>query len=262
MTLGGSLMLSDSTLLVRRQAALMTLIFSKDESDTATDRISQGLKIYQNNLLMTAARAISLKYPVLDKMVGNETIIAFTEQLLKRELPDTGDWADWGGMFAMLIAESPLAEDHAYLSEVARLEWHVHQAARGKVTHLEVETLSSLTESDLDAVSLHLSPTLQVMESHFPVYELWNLHQVPEGSEVDEGELYRLLVGNKAPHYSLVFQQDYHARIKTLTAQEYAWFKDALAGMSVERLLGKHQEIDFVNWIEQAINQQWLVAIK
>jgi len=255
-------MLSDSTLLVRRQAALMTLIFSNDESDVTTDRISQGLKIYQNNLLMTAARAISLKYPVIEKMVGNDTVIALTDQLLKRELPNTGDWADWGGLLAMLIAESPLAADHAYLYEVARLEWLVHQAARGKVTQLEVETLSNLTESDLDTVSLHLSPTLQVMESHFPVYELWNLHQVLEGSEVDEGELYRLLVGNTAPHYSMVFQQDYHARIKTLTAQEYAWFKDVLAGMSIERLLGKHPSIDFVSWIEQAINQQWLVAIK
>ncbi|WP_415903061.1 putative DNA-binding domain-containing protein [Neptuniibacter sp. QD29_5] len=254
-------MLSDSTLLVRRQAALMTLIFSNEESDTVTDRISQGLKIYQNNLLMTAARAISLKYPVLEQMVSNETIVAFTNQLLKKELPKSGDWADWGGMLPALISESSLADDHAYLSEVARLEWFVHQAARGKVAQLEVETLSNLTESDLDSVSLHLSPTLQVMESHFPVYELWGLHQVPD-EEVDEGELYRLLVGNTAPHYSMVFQQDYRARIQTLTAQEYAWFRDVLAGMSVERLLGQHQEIDFVSWIEQAINQQWLVAIK
>ena len=255
-------MQSELDVLSRRQQALVTLIFDEQsisESDGG-DLVSKGLKIYQNNLLMTAVRALSLKYPVVDKMIGREALSRLTQKLLHMELPTTGDWADWGKHLSSLIMRTELHGQHPYLAEVASFEWFLHETARGVGTELNVNSLVRLSEQNLKSVFIQLSKTLKVLSFHYPVDEIWMLHQLSE-DQIDTHELAALLKEPAELHRIVIYQREAVPCVERLTEQENAWLIDVLAGLSLEELLDKYVNFDLSDWLSVAIEEQWLEGL-
>ena len=255
-------MQSELDILSRRQEALITLIFNKQaisQSD-GEDLVNKGLKIYQNNLLMTAVRALSLKYPVVDKMIGREALSTLTQQLLHMELPMTGDWADWGKHLSSLIQTTELHDQHPYLTEVASFEWFLHETARGVASELNVNSLARLSEPNLKNVSIQLSKSLKVLSFQYPVDEIWMLHQLSE-NQIDTYELAVLLKEPTALHHIVIYQREAVPCVERLTEQENAWLIDVLAGLSLEELLDKYVNFDLSDWLSVAIEEQWLEGL-
>lgn len=255
-------MQSEFDVLGRRQEALITLIFNDQtiaESEEE-DQVSKGLKIYQNNLLMTAVRALSIKYPVVDKMVGREALSGLARKLLQAELPASGDWADWGEHLSSLILTTELHDQHPYLAEVASFEWFLHQTARGVGTELNVNSLARLSGPDLDNVFIELSSSLKVLSYKYPVDEIWMLHQLSE-NQIDTHELAVLLKEPAKLHHIVIYQREAVPCVERLTEQENAWLIDVLAGLSVEELLDKYVNFDLSDWLSLAIEEQWLKGL-
>jgi hypothetical protein len=255
-------MQSELDVLGRRQEALITLIFNEQsisESDGG-DLVSKGLKIYQNNLLMTAVRALSLKYPVVDKMIGREALSSLAQKLLHMELPTTGDWADWGKHLSSLIMTTELHDQHPYLAEVASFEWFLHETARGVGTELNVNSLARLSEPNLKSVFIQLSKTLKVLSFHYPVDDIWMLHQLSE-NQIDTHELAVLLKEPTELHHIVIYQREAVPCVERLTEQENVWLLDVLAGLSLEELLDKYVNFDLSDWLSVAIEEQWLEGL-
>lgn len=255
-------MQSELDVLCRRQEALITLIFNEQSTSDGEgeDSVSKGLKIYQNNLLMTAVRALSLKYPVIDKMIGREALSSLTQKLLHMELPTTGDWADWGKHLSSLIMTTELHDQHPYLAEVASFEWFLHETARGVGTELNVNSLVRLSESNLKGVFIQLSKTLKVLSYQYPVDEIWMLHQLSE-DQIDTYELAGLLKEPTELHHIVIYQREAVPCVERLTEQENAWLIDVLAGLSLEELLDKYVDFDLSDWLSVAIEEQWLEGL-
>lgn len=256
-------MQSEFDILGRRQEALITLIFTEQSplESEEEDQVSKGLKIYQNNLLMTAVRALSLKYPVVDKMIGREALSNLTRKLLLVELPTSGDWADWGEHLSSLITTTELHDQHPYLAEVASFEWLIHEAARGAGTELNVNSLARLSEPDLKRVFIQLSSTLKVLSFQYPVDEIWMLHQLDE-SQIDTHELAMLLKTPTELHHLVIYQREAVPCAERITEEENAWLKDILAGWSLEELLERYVSFDLSNWLSVAIEEQWLESLR
>lgn len=256
-------MQSNRSPLQQRQEKLIEIIFSGEgtTNDMSSRNQTKGLRIYQNNLRLTAAQVLSLSYPVIEQMLGQQAIRVLSRTLLLQELPDSGNWADWGGQLASLINSSPLSEDHPYLADTARLEWSLHQAAIEEATVLDTESLSILTKKDLSDVYLHLSPTLHLLRSPYAVDELWRLHKQPENEQAeapDSASIFRTLMQSQTNHYIVIYQKDHLPCCERLSPEEFYWIKAIKAGDSLDSLLSSHPDIDFSQWLTRSIKQQWL----
>ncbi len=222
----------------------------------------KGLKIYQNNLLMTAARVLSLSYPVLEKMLGHDALVAVAREYLQGSPPQAGDWAEWGDDLARWIDASALSELHPYLSDVARLEWLVHRASRARAAEFDQSSLVRLSDESLETVRLRAAPSLGLLRSVFPVDVLWQAHQpLGDSYKLDESALAEALNQSEGDCYLLVYQKHQVARISRLSLSEYEWLRDVMDDMPLAELLDRHAEFDFINWLPKAIQEGWLEGL-
>ncbi len=246
--------------LLQRQQQLVERIFAfiEPHRSIAPDT-HQGIRIYQNNLLMTATRALSITYPVIEKMVGKQTLTALAKLLLHRDPPDSGDWAEWGESLAELLTTTELVQQAPYLFDMAQLEWKIHQVSRCPEQAVNLATLSRLTDYDLARVYIRLSPAIALQHSNYPIDALWRAHQTRNDYfQINQRELKKAIQQHQGACLLLIYQQHQVAQLKRVTPQEYRWLQDILAGYSIAELLDQHPEFDFVAWFSSAIQENWI----
>ena len=246
--------------LVFRQQQIVEMIFALDRSPGgfAQDQ-GGGLEIYQQNLIFTAARALSSTYPVLEKMLGAETLTSIAARLVNTVPPSTGDWADWGESVGKLLATTPLIESHPYLPDMADLEWKVHQVVRKAVQPVALPSLSRLTEKNLHAVYIRLAPSLQLMRSVFPVDELWFAHQPRDGEfRLDMDALTQAIAQQQGDCLLAIYQQHQMPRLRRVSSSQFQWLSDIESGFSVAELIDRHQQANFIKYFTEAIENNWI----
>ncbi len=221
-----------------------------------SDKQIKGMAIYQNNFLMTAARALSVSYPVITKMLGEQGITVLAKRLLKVSMPATGDWADWGFDLPRELAASELAEALPFLPDMANLEWHIHRLNRTKQSQFEQLSLELLQQHDLQNLYLKMQNGLTLVTSEYPVVELWRAHRPWDVSYApQESELLTILSSETAPFYCLVYQNQNYAQVESLSAHQYRLIRDAQNEVSLSALFTIHSHLGFSRWMETAIER-------
>lgn len=232
----------------------MIFEMGKNLPESTSRMFSQGLRIYQNNLLMTAARSLSLSYPVLEKLLSAQTMVAVAREFLKVSRPDAGDWAEWGEQLPDWLATTALAEESPFLPDVARLEWLMHHASRSAPADFHSSSLSMLSGESLEQARIALAPSVGVLASSYPVDAIWQAHQPQEGAfELDTVALEEALGQGAPARYLLVYQHNQVAHMKSLSRQEHAWFADLNQGYTVAELIARHPEFELITWLPRAI---------
>ncbi|MBB1486088.1 HvfC/BufC family peptide modification chaperone [Oceanospirillum sediminis] len=245
--------------LALRQQFLIDSIFSFGSVDLKTESAQQGLKIYQNNLLMTANRALTISYPVLNQLIGYEAMIALSRMLLQYAPPSEGDWGEWGKAMADLLAQTPLAREYPYLPDIARLEWLVWQSSRNMAPAPDTESLALLAEYHPDQILIELAQSLSVMQSLWPVQAIWQSHHSADQEGVNEAMLKRALAQQKTDHsYMLISLNHYKVSIRPVYANEYHWIQSIRQGVSLGELLDLYPGFDFATWLPVALHNGWI----
>ncbi|MBB6522251.1 putative DNA-binding domain-containing protein [Pseudoteredinibacter isoporae] len=248
---------SERAQLARRQAQLVDRIFCLKENQ------SKGLAIYQNNLRFTAARALSISYPVLEKLLGQETMVALAQSLLQQESPNSGDWADWGGQLAEFIGNTEFIQDHPYVDDIARLEWKLHELGRQRSSTLERDSLALLESHDLENVHIELNPDIDIYHSALPVDQIWLAHDAIENaSALDETALAEAFRQYPGECFLLLYRRQYKPDLLRLNEDTFYWFQDIKQGLNLEQLLDRHPEFDFVHWLAKAVENNWIHRLK
>ncbi|CAA0121302.1 Uncharacterised protein [BD1-7 clade bacterium] len=243
--------------LQEQQNRLLTDIFSRRSTD------NQGIQVYQNNLLMTAARSLSITYPVLEHMIGEQPMIALARELLQTTPPGSGDWADWGEHLADLITQTPLADDAPFLADMARLEWAIHEAGRHYAAPFDTQSLTLLSEHDPNNLYLVFPTTFHVIASEFPIDLIWQAHKTDSGEiKLDQQRLADALAADHQPCYLRIDQQHLVPNIARLTADDFAWERDALNQQSLGTLLDAHPEFDLGVWLAEASSHHRLRGLR
>ena len=148
-------------------------------------------EIYHASLLANLTHALADTYSVIEKLVGRPFFEAAAQLYLRRHPSRHGDIHAFGGDFASFLEQFEPAQSLPYLPDVARLEWLTHQAfhaADGGA--LEIGALASLPQDQLDSVHLNMHPSLQLMQSDFPVHRIWQVNQENVSAvsiDLDEG---------------------------------------------------------------------------
>lgn len=137
-----------------------------------------GIATYRRNVLGTLHNALASTYPVIERLVG-DAFFREAAQQYARSCPSTsGDLHEFGASLASFLETYPHAAGLAYLPDVARLEWAVHEsfhAADG--APLDFDRLARVAPEFYGAIRFRLHPAVRFVSSVHPVLAIWEANQ-------------------------------------------------------------------------------------
>jgi hypothetical protein len=135
-------------------------------------------EIYRASLLANLGNALADVYPVIKKLVGATFFDAMAQRYISGQPSEHGDISVYGKNFAVFLQNFAPARELGYLPDMARLEWCVHQAfhaADGAA--LKIDALATLSSEALASSGFILHPSLQLLQSDYPLQQIWQMHQ-------------------------------------------------------------------------------------
>lgn len=146
-----------------------------------------NLEIYRNNADHSFRSALQLGFPVLRRRVGADYFRQLAHQYRQRFPSRSGDLHWVSRDFAAFLDTQLAGGDYHWLADLARLEWARECAAIGIVVDAAgAEALAALPAEHLEHAVFALQPSLQLVESPYPVFSVWLANQAENASPVDQ----------------------------------------------------------------------------
>jgi hypothetical protein len=150
------------------------------------------IDIYRNNVLGNYRKALAATFPVVRRLVGAAFFNATVDAYVRAHPSTRGDVNRYGSDLARFLAAYEPARTLAYLPDVARLEWAIDQSAiAADAPPFDLAALAALPEDAHACLRFVLHPSVQLVESHYPILHIWRVNQADyEGSakvDLDEG---------------------------------------------------------------------------
>lgn len=228
------------------------------------DRLA-GLQAYRANAQAIAERALSAAYPVLARLVGEETMAALARDLWRDHPPTRGDLAWFGAELADQLLAIPELADVPYLADVARLEWAVHRAHTAADPQDGAPDLRALASEDPDALQVRFVDGSACAASTWPVLTVWRVHQVPADAEPDLGAAREALAAGQG-EAAWVWRRGHRVDVAELTPAECDFNQDLLAGHALGAALAsvsaRHPDFSFEHWLLRSLREGWLAGLQ
>lgn len=167
------LLQQDMTTYVLGQSPSTSLLSSIVETPlSAKDR----LQIHRNNYRLTLSDALIGVYPIVMSFVGRDWLEASLKKFVTEHPPQMACLADYGGDFADFLGGFEPASSMPYLSDIARLEWAVHQCQNARD-----EKFMSAADWRNVAGPAAQSRTFKLVSAHsfivspYPLLDLWSV---------------------------------------------------------------------------------------
>jgi len=236
--------------------------------------IQTGLNVYTNNFIENGIRALSITFPTVEGLIGEDSFRMLSRKLLRHEAKASFDWAEYGITLPTFIEGQEALETYPFLSEVAQLDWAIHDVQRQADKEFAPSTLASLETGDTDLLCFTAAPGLQLLTFWFPVVDLYQLIHDPY-LQSEEGILARkeLLknvtesihnaINIATPRSLVLWRAEYKAQFEYVSDAEADVIQKINAQASVNAVIdtiGTHN-IDLVEWLSKAISNKLIFAV-
>ena len=165
-------------------------------------------RIYRNNVKASLAAALAARFPVAERLVGEEFFTAVALVFVERHPPQSPVLAEYGAAFASFLEGFDPAAGLPYLPDIARLEWSRHVAFHSAdASAADIGRLAELSPEALGSVRLGLHPAMAVIASPWPIVSIWttNTHDATPASPAADWTGETALVTR--PHLDVLIQR-------------------------------------------------------
>ncbi len=136
----------------------------------------QQLAVYQGSVQGGLAGALADIFPRLKQGVGVRFFDALATRYVLEHPSRSHSLDDYGESFAEFCRNFGPLERVPYSVDLARIDWSWHRAFHSKNTQvLRVDSLLAMNEEQLNEQVVELHPSVHIIESKFPIYQIWNL---------------------------------------------------------------------------------------
>jgi len=251
------------------QANTQTDAQNNIQTDTQT-----GINIYTNNFIENGIRALSITFPTVEGLIGEDSFRVLSRKFLRHEAKASFDWAEYGITLPTFIEGQEALETYPFLSEVAELDWTIHCVQRETDKKFQPATFASLESGDTSALRFIAAPGLQTRNFWFPVAYLYQLIHEPY-LQSEEGilarkallkkitELINNAINMTAPRSLVLWRAEYKAQFEYVSDAEADVIQKINAHASVDLVIetiGTHN-IDLVEWLTKAISNKLIFAV-
>jgi len=165
------------------RAALM------DASRPVPDGLSDGqnhpagrrFSVYRNNVAHSLTEALGSGFPVIAKLLGQQSFDGIAGIYLRAHPPRTPLMMHFGQDFPKFLTGFEPLKHLGYLGDVARLElamrasYHAADAAA-----IDPAQLQALAPDALMRASFVLAPSVRLIRSDWPVFDIWRYNSEPD----------------------------------------------------------------------------------
>lgn len=142
--------------------------------DTAGNPAGQRFNVYRNNVAVSLTEALETGFPVIAKLLGEANFKPIVGLYLRQSPPDVPVMMHYGATFPQFLQDFRPLQHLGYLSDVARLELALRRSYHAADSQgVPGDALSKIAPEDLPQVKLILAPSLEMVRSHWPIYDIW-----------------------------------------------------------------------------------------
>jgi hypothetical protein len=183
--------------------------------------------VYRNNVHASLIEALQANFPVLARLVGEDSFRALAREFLRTRLPVSAALHDYGSTLPDFLRDYAPAASLPWLADVAALEcawWQAYGAA-------DAPALSAIDLAAIDADALlarraRLHPAVRVLHFAHPAASIWLAHQV-------EGE--PAPVPDWCEEAALLTRPDAEVRLYRITPAQRHFVAALAAGETLDR---------------------------
>lgn len=252
-----------------RQHELIAAIFSPAPTDLPCSGVRQtgsrwqaGLAAYRGNGLGHARNALREQFPTLLAMLGVEAFDSLCTRFWRTEPLRRGDLAWAGEKLADFVDRLEDLKNFPWLSDCARLDWAIWQAAGAAHSRLNEEDLRRLAAGDPQYMRFQLADGVCRLRSDWPVVALFLAHREPDPDwpavrrMLDSGQAETALVWRTPENSSLMLP------VVALDEVTDRWITALISAAPIETALDlAGSDFDFAAWLRLAVQQGWLEAV-
>jgi len=218
----------------------------------------QRFNIYQNNVFYSLTSALADLYPVIKQLVGDDFFNGTANFYLREHPPAQAAMVHFGQDFPMFLERFEHTRDMAYLAPVARLELARQNAYHAADSEpLSAETIARLDPNTLASARLMFHPSLQLLESQYPIFNIWQANQ-NDSDDVENIDL-------NEPQQVLIVRPEYDVCMYNMDAISHQFFSDLLEGTSlhqvIENTLIVHSDFNPASIINFIVQEKLLTGI-
>jgi hypothetical protein len=148
------------------------------EQEIVGTAAQRRIAVYRGTVFANLRNALEGVYPVVLQLVGAEFFASAATAFLKAVPSRSGDLHRFGREFADFLTDFAPAGSLPYLSDVARLEWAVHEAFHAAdAQSFPFGELARIDPRRYGQLRLSLHSACQLMRSQFPVHRIWQVNQ-------------------------------------------------------------------------------------
>ena len=227
--------------LIEIQEKFASSLLSKERSDalfsTKPELIGGRFDFYRNNFQAICLQTMRSTFPVMLRLVGDDFFEALVIRHALKYPSNSGDLTSLGNSFSQFLKEDELVDDYPYFSEVAALEYLVHQTYYETDSDtLSLPTYLQKAGEGIGQSKLIFRPTTHLCHSAWANAPIWLAHQTEEVSElkssIDE------------PCYSLVLRHQWEVTVHVISKSSFEGLSALLNGLTLEDALEKAMSID------------------
>ncbi|BAJ04201.1 HvfC/BufC family peptide modification chaperone [Shewanella violacea] len=209
------------------------------------------LAVYRNNSLQALTARLSIAFPICQELVGETCFSRLAVDYIHTHPMVESNLNSYGEAFPRfllgIIARGPEFDKVRYLAEVARLEWSLqlsYYAADSRDCQ-QLAQMANLSEDQQQDVVLGLRPDIFILESSFPLYEIWLVHQ-HEPSAIDCSD---------AEYFLSVSRDSFKPQVNPLSEQDFKLLDAIACGESLGEMM--HRGLDMAS-LPQWIARGWV----
>ena len=199
------------------------------------------LGVYRNNTVISLTDVLKSAFPVVERVVGERFFQSAALAFIETHPPRRPTLFRYGGELPRFLGEFPPAKALPYLPDVAHLEWaRIESYFAADAESLNPDRLAEIPPERLGGIAFKVHPSVRLIESPFPVFEVWAANQ-PEHESVPE---INFGLGEKG----LVLRHGQTVVQRPMTASAFGWLeavtKGVLLGPAVESAMANDETFD------------------
>jgi hypothetical protein len=140
--------------------------------------LATAVEVYRNNYRGNLHDALAGGYPVIKKLVGDDFFRFLAFKFIEQYPSKSANLHHYGAELADFVADFRPAQELAYLSDVAALEWACHVAYFAKdAAPLDLCQLAQIPSEKHPYLIFRVHPAARVIRSSYPINAIWQAHQ-------------------------------------------------------------------------------------
>ena len=217
------------------------------------------LRVYRNNTVKSLTDVLAAAFPVVERIVGTRFFRATARTFIEKHPPLQPALFQYGRDLPSFLETFEPARDLPYLPDVARLEWARNDSYfAANQDSLNPEDLAQVPADRLESVVFTLHPAVRLIQSPFPVFEIWTVNQ-PDYGPIPELDFSVGETGLVQRHGAFVTH-------KVLSQPAYEWLtyvcEGATLGHASNTILAHHPTFDLQDTLRAFLADGVIAALR